>query len=64
MSNKLYVDMQFTRAMDFSTFDYQNFQTITITNQNVANYDVTYTFTSSSSYRITLSPKGFAFLYN
>lgn len=64
MNNQLYVDMTFTRTMDFSTFDYQNFQTITITNQDLANYDVTYTITSGLSYRITLQPKGFAFLYN
>jgi hypothetical protein len=64
MNNQLYVDMTFTRTMDFSTFDYQNFQSITITNQDLANYDVTYTITSGLSYRITLQPKGFAFLYN
>jgi len=64
MNNQLYIDMEFTRTMDFNTFDYQNFQTISITNQNLGNYDITYTLTSSMAYRITLQPKGFAFLYN
>ena len=60
--------MQFTEDLDFTTFDYQNFQTINITSKDLAYtmdmFNVTYTQISNSCYRITLEPKTYIFLYN
>lgn len=63
-NKKLYIDMQFSRDLNFSTFDYINFQDISIANQDMSSFTVYYTITSSSSYRITIEPKGYIFLYN
>jgi hypothetical protein len=64
LHNILYIDMQFTRDLNFSTFDMTSFQTVSISNQQLANYNVAYEVTSTSSYRISLEPKGYVFLYN
>ncbi len=64
MNNILYIDMLFSRALNFSTFDYNNFQTISIENNDLANFITYITITGSSSYRITVEPKGYIFLYN
>ena len=64
MNSILYIDMQFTRDIDFTVLDYQNFQTIGISNQKISNFNVGYVITSNSSYRISVEPKGYAFIYN
>lgn len=68
LSQKMYVDVLFSRAMDFNTFDYVNFQDITISSQEMS-YDlsmftVTYSIRSQMSYRIIIEPKSYIFLYN
>lgn len=60
--------MQFSQDLNFTTFNYLTFQTITITSQNIQYtldmFTVTYSFMSSSAYRIILEPKTYIFLYN
>lgn len=60
--------MMFSQNLDFSTFDYKNFQTITITSGSIQYtldmFDVSYRQISSSTYRIILKPTGYIFLYN
>jgi len=63
-SNQLYIDMTYTLNLDFTTFNYQTFQTVAITNNDINNFYVTYQITGNNSYRIILKPKGFIFLYN
>lgn len=60
----LYIDMSFSRDIDFNLLDYQTFQTIDITNNDINNFNIYYSITSASSYRITVQPKGYIFLYN
>lgn len=68
MNKQIYIDMQFSRELDFTTFDYQNFQAITISSSNM-HYDlsmftVTYKVIGKGTYRIILEPVGYIFLYN
>jgi hypothetical protein len=56
--------MTFSSPINFTSFDYQNFQTISIANNPISQFTVTYQITSSSSYRITITPINFVFLYN
>lgn len=67
-SDKIYIDMLFTQPLDFTTFDYLAFQNITITSKNIQYtldmFNVTYTLLTTSSYRITIEPKTYIFLYN
>lgn len=60
----LYIDMQFSRDVDFVALDYQNFQTLSISNTQLPSFNIGYSITSGSSYRITIQPKGYIFLYN
>ena len=64
MSNILYIDMDFTRNIDWNTLDISTFQTVTISNQKMSSFILDYTVTSNSSYRITVEPKAYIFLYN
>ncbi len=41
-SSKLYIDMTFSLDLNFSSFDYKNFQNLSITNNDLASFDVTY----------------------
>ena len=63
-NNVLYIDMTYSQPLDFNTFDYMNFQSLSITNNDMSNFDVTYQITGADSYRIIVQPKGFIFLYN
>lgn len=56
--------MQFSRDLNFTTFDFQNFQSLSISKQDISNFNIYYSITSSSAYRITLEPKGYIFIYN
>ena len=56
--------MQFTRDLDFATFDMANFQSVSISDQNMDSFIITYAQATASSYRITVEPKGYIFLYN
>lgn len=60
----LYVDMTFTKALNFGTFDMTTFQTISIQNVDASEYTVTYQQISSTEYRIIIEPLGYIFLYN
>lgn len=56
--------MTYTLDLDFNSFNYATFQTVNVANNDIANFDVTYSITGNNSYRIILKPKGFIFLYN
>lgn len=66
------VDITFTKAMDFTTFNMSSFQTYSIINSpNSLNTAITpamfsynYTATNSSSYLITITPIGYLYLNN
>ena len=60
----LYVDMTFTKDLNFSSFDMTTFQTISISSISSSEYTVTYQQLTSSSYRIFVEPIGYIFLYN
>ena len=62
----LIIDMIFSAAIDFTTFPMQTFQTITFENAllSLDAFNVTYTTVDSTTYRITLQPKGYSFLTN
>ena len=68
LNNQIYIDMMFSQNLNFSSFDYQNFQTITISSSNIQYtldmFDVSYQLISGSTYRIKLKPTGYIFLYN
>jgi hypothetical protein len=64
-NKKLYIDMDFNRDINFTTFDYVKFQTLSISNYDLnSSFYTYYTLTSNSSYRITIEPIGYIFLYN
>jgi len=56
--------MTFNKALNYSTFDPNTFQTVEIANHAISDFDVTLTPISDTLYRITIKPKGFTFLYN
>lgn len=56
--------MTFTKPLDFTTFDMTTFQTVSIDGVDASEYTVAYTQLSNSSYRITLQPNGYIFIYN
>ena len=68
VNDKIYIDMQFTQDLNFTTFDWQNFQTINITSKSIKYtldmFYTNYTQVSGSCYRIILEPKTYIFLYN
>lgn len=68
VNEQIYVDMAFTQNLDYSTFDFPSFQTITITSQNIQYTADMFTYTylnlTASSYRIIIAPKTYIFLYN
>lgn len=68
LNSKIYIDMMFSRNMDFSIFDMANFQDITINSNNMqytkSMFNFTYQNKSKSFYRITIEPIGYIFLYN
>jgi hypothetical protein len=67
-SDKIYIDMLFTQTLDFTTFNWQTFQDITITSKNIQYtldmFTATYALLTATSYRITIEPKTYIFLYN
>lgn len=66
------VDITFTQAMDFTTFNMNNFQTYLVINppQSIAvkitpdMFSYIYNPTGSSSYQITITPLGYIYLDN
>lgn len=58
--------MVFSEDLDFSTFPYQTFQTFSFDSDlfTLDMFNFEYTITNTYSYRITISPKGYIFLYN
>lgn len=63
-NNMLYIDMTYTYDLNFTSFNYQTFQTVAITNNDINNFNITTQITGTNSYRIIVQPKGFIFLYN
>jgi hypothetical protein len=68
INDQIYIDMSYSQDLDFTTFNWLTFQNITITSLNIQYtmdmFNVNYSLLSSSSYRITLYPKTYIFLYN
>ena len=66
LNEKIYVDMNFTEDLNFSSFPYTTFQSFsfdsTLYTLNMFNFE--YVITSNSSYRVIMEPKGYIFLYN
>ncbi len=60
--------MMFSQSLNFSSFDYKNFQTISISSSNIQYtidmFNVSYKLLSATTYRIILKPLGYIFLYN
>jgi len=50
--------------MDFAVFDYQNFHSVSIDGLSSSQYNVTTNIINSFTYRITIEPVGYVFLYN
>lgn len=67
-NDKIHVDMMYSQDIDFTIFPWQTFQNITITSKNIAYtldmFTVTYSLLNTRSYRITIEPKTYIFLYN
>lgn len=63
-SEEIYVDMTFSRNLDMATFDYANFQTIEVSNYPLSAFTIAYTVLDSRTYRISIKPIGYAFIYN
>ncbi len=63
-NSELYIDMAYSLDLDFNSFNWQTFQTVSITNNDINNFDITYAITGNNSYRLIVKPKGFIFLYN
>ena len=63
-ADQVYADLTFTKELDFSTFDYENFQTISIEKISSGEYTLSYQILDKYSYRIIIQPKGYIFLYN
>jgi hypothetical protein len=63
---QLYIDMQFSEAMDWTNFSIQTFQNITIDSDmyTLSMLNITYVPLSGTLYRIIIQPKGYIFLYN
>lgn len=64
LSETLYIDMTFTKPVDFTIIDMTTFQTVDVAGVAPSSYTVTYAQLTNSSYRITLQPTGYIFLYN
>lgn len=68
LNNQIYIDMVFSQKLDFTTFDYMNFQSIAIDSNNMhytlSMFDISFKLLTSNSYRIILKPNGYIFLYN
>ena len=63
-NEQVYIDMVFSKDLDFATFDQAGFQTVTISGVEQASYALSYSTLTSNSYRITVSLVGYIFLYN
>lgn len=64
LSDYLYVDMIFTRNLDFTSFDMTTFQSISIDGVSSSDYTVSYQQLTDYSYRLKIEPVGYIFLYN
>lgn len=63
----LYIDLNFTYALDFSSFPMTTFQTISFQNSSLdlSMFNITYTPTNGNKgYRITLQPIGYSLIIN
>lgn len=66
VKDQIIVDMIFSEDLDFNTFPYEDFQTFEIDNNlyTLDMFDFDYEILTNNSYRITIEPKGYIFLYN
>lgn len=62
----LYIELTFTHPMDFTVFPMQTFQNIQFENSalTLSAFSVNYTVIDSYTYRITLQPLGYSFMFN
>ena len=65
-NGQIYIDLNFSDTIDFTTFPYTTFQSITISNDmyTIDMFTITYTIINATAYRIIMEPKGYIFLYN
>lgn len=66
LNSQIYVDMTFSQALNYSTFDYVNFQMLFISSPlySMSMFNVTYKIVDNFTYRIIVQPTGYTFLYN
>lgn len=66
LSEQLAIDLDFTNDLDQATFPTTTFQTITFSDTTItlSLFSVVYSWTSSHSYRILLSPLSSIYIYN
>lgn len=62
----LYIDMTFTHPIDFTTFPMMTFQNIQFENSalTLSAFEVNYTVVDGLTYRISLQPLGYSFMFN
>lgn len=63
-NEEIYIDMIFSADIDFTVFDYVNFQTLSFGSYSQADFIINYIPLSTKSYRISIKTSGFIFLYN
>ncbi len=66
LKEELICDLTFQKDLNWNSTDIQNFIAITIVDPliTLTYFDITYTVVSPNIMRITLSPKGYIFIYN
>jgi hypothetical protein len=63
LTSPIYVDLNFTQNLNFTTFPYKTFQNLTFQTINLSMFKVSYNITGTNSYRIILIPQGTGMIY-
>jgi hypothetical protein len=63
LTSPIYIDMNFSQNINFTTFPYTKFQTLSFSNKSLSTniFNISYNITSSKSYRIILTTNQLAF---
>ena len=66
LKEELVCDLIFPQALNWTATDVQNFISISVVDPliTISSFDVTYTVVTPTVMRITLTPKGYIFIYN
>lgn len=66
LNSQIYIDMIFSRPLNFSNFNMMAFQNVTVDSAmyKMSMFSVSYVELSSSAYRIIIEPLGYIFLEN